>query len=135
MPPSILYVPEKNITDADNPGDISDRPKIIHVELRFNGGLDDEKWGENRVDNLDDNGAYRLYFTEGGRATAAGFTFEGRQSWDDYERNWEIASQHWPILRNHIYRFTVNGGLDYYNNNITFEVSAPERRTGSWNFY
>lgn len=132
----IIYVPEKNITDADNPGNIADRPKIVHVELRFNGGLDDSKAGDNIVDNLDDNGAYRLYFTTGGRASAAGFDFQGRQSWDAYEYEWDIVRQHWPIMRNHIYRFTVDGGgPNFYDNNITFQVEAPEKREAGWNFY
>ena len=131
----IIYVPEKNITDADNPGNIADRPKIVHVELRFNGGMDDSKAEDNIVDNLDDNGAYRLYFTERGRATAASFDFKGRLSWDAYEYNLDIVKQHWPIMRNHVYRFTVeSGGPNFYDNNITFQVEAPEKRGVDWSF-
>lgn len=131
----IIYIPEKNITDADNPGDISDRPKIIHVELRFNGGLpgqhDDE---ENMVDNFDDKAAYRLYFTEGGRANLGNFQWSGRDSWDDYEYDWDIVKQHWPILRNHEYIFTVTGAPSN-SGNVNLQVSAPDQRYTGWTFY
>ena len=138
----IMYIPEKNITDADNPGDIADRPKIIHVELRFNGGFPvfDENGDpvkddpENEVDNFDDKAAYRLYFTEGGRANLGNFNFTGRDSWDAYEYDWDIAKQHWPIIRNHVYIFTVNGGLDN-SANIDFQVLAPDQRGANWFFY
>ncbi|MCH5327446.1 MAG: hypothetical protein J1E02_00360 [Coprobacter sp.] len=130
----IMYIPEKNITDADNPGDISDRPKIIHVELRFNGGRPEKDNAEdNMVDNFDDNAAYRLYFTEGGRANLGSFDFTGRESWDKYEYDLDIVKQHWPIMRNHEYIFTVNGS---FNNrgNIDFQVNAPDQRTVNWEF-
>lgn len=134
----VLYIPEKNITDADNPGDISDRPKIIHVEIRFNSGPED-KFGtdadeENIVDNFDDKKAYRLYFTQGGRANLGSFEWNGRDSWDDYEYDWNIVKQHWPILRNHVYSFTVNGGLDH-SGTVNFQVSAPDIRSTGWMFY
>ena len=138
----IIYVPEKNITDADNPGNIADRPKIIHVEIRFNGGFPkfDENGNpstddpENVVDNFDDNGAYRLYFTEGGRAALGDFEFTGRESWDKYEYDLNIAKQHWPIIRNHEYIFTVTGAPSD-RQNVTFQVNAPERREANWDFY
>ena len=138
----IIYVPEKNITDADEPGNIADRPKIVHVEIRFNGGLPEfdengkpsEKDPDNLVDNFDDNGAYRLYFTEGGRASLGNFEFTGRESWDSYEYDWNIAKQHWPIMRNHEYIFTVNGAPSN-RQNVTFQVNAPEQREVHWNFY
>ena len=129
----LIYVPEKNITDADNPGNVADRPKIVHVEIRFNGGRDITNT-DNQVENFDDNGAYRLYFTPGGQASSNDFTFEGRQSWDDYEYNWNIASQHWPIMRNHVYRFTVLGAPSYGGNNVIYQVCAPDQRYTGWFF-
>lgn len=130
----IIYTAEKNITDADNPGNIADRPKIIHIELRFNGGLPEKDNAEdNTVNNFDDNGAYRLYFTEGGRASLGDFNFTGRESWDAYEYDWNIAKQHWPILRNHIYSFTVTGGIGN-RSNINFQVAAPDNRSIYWEF-
>ena len=131
----IIYVPEKNITDADNPGNIADRPKIIHVELRFNGGLPDNGNDEdNLVDNFDDNAAYRLYFTDGGRASLGDFEFNGRESWDKYEYDWKIVSQHWPIMRNHEYIFTVTGSPSN-RGNVDFRVTAPDQREVEWDFY
>lgn len=138
----IIYVAEKNITDADNPGNIADRPKICHVEIRFNDGLPEldengdpvESDPENEVDNMDDKMAYRLYFTEGGRANLGSFDFTGRESWDDYEFDWNIAKQHWPIMRNHVYIFTVTGGV---NNSgyVDLQVSAPQQRWSGWMFF
>ena len=132
----IIYIPEKNITDADNPGNIADRPKIIHVELRFNGGPDDGDTSndeDNYVDNFDDKAAYRLYFTEGGRANLGNFDFTGRESWDAYEYDLEIAKQHWPILRNHVYTFTVKG-IPSYRDNVNFQAESPDNRVTSWEF-
>ena len=133
----IMYIPEKNITDADNPGNIADRPKIIHVELRFNGGPDDGDTSndeDNFVDNFDDKAAYRLYFTPGGRANLGDFNFTGRESWDAYEYDWKIASQHWPIMRNHVYVFTVNGAPTH-STNVNFLVDAPGQRNAYYEFY
>ena len=129
----IMYIPEKNITDADNPGDLSDRPKIIHVELRFNGGPEGSDPEDNQVDNFDDKEAYRLYFTEGGRANLGNFDFTGRGSWDAYEYDLDIVKQHWPILRNHVYTFTVNG-IPTYKENVIFQAESPDYRGTSWNF-
>ena len=129
----VIYVPEKNITDADNPGNIADRPKIIHVELRFNGGLEDNP-EDNQVENFDDNGAYRLYFTPGGHSPK--YPITDRRDWDSYEYDWDAVSDHWPIMRNHIYKFTVDGGgPNYTDHSITFQVEAPEKRSASWDFY
>lgn len=140
----IVYIPEKNITDADNPGNIADRPKIIHVEIRFNGGPEEHYgkenedgtlWDEdNYVDNFDDKRAYRLYFTPGGRASLGKFEWNGRDSWDAYEYDWDIVKQHWPILRNHVYTFTVNGSLDH-SGSVNFHVDAPTRKGAQYDFY
>lgn len=136
----VIYVPEKNITDADNPGNIADRPKVIHVELRFNAGLLNNDPEENQVENFDDNGAFRLYFTPGGRSSKYDSKLNGRSfgrlDWDNYEYDWESICDHWPIMRNHIYRFTVDGGGPKYNDhNVTFTVEAPDKRSASWDFF
>lgn len=138
----IIYIPEKNITDADNPGDIADRPKIIHVEIRFNGGpiiydengrIDHSHDEDNIVDNFDDKRAYRLYFTQGGRANLGSFNFQGRDSWDAYEYDWDIVRQHWPIIRNHVYTFTVNAAPDHVGS-VDFTVNAPDIRNAYYEF-
>ena len=137
----VIYIPEKNITDADNPGNIADRPKVIHVELRFNGGkIENHDPDENLVENFDDNGAYRLYFTPGGRSSKYDSKLNGtkfsRLDWDSYEYDWESICEHWPIMRNHIYRFTVDGGgPNYDDRSVTFTVEAPEKRSASWGFF
>ena len=133
----LIYIPEKNITDADNPGNIADRPKVIHVEVRFN--RENEDPDDNYVDNFDDNGAFRMYFTPGGRSPKYDSKLDGnefsRMDWDNYEYDWESLCDHWPIIRNHIYRFEVTGGgPNGSKRNIAFSVEAPDQRSASWYF-
>lgn len=129
-----LYMPEKNIDDADNTGDRSVRPKVAHIELRF----EDTESGEvfNNDDNLDDNHAYRIYFTDNGR-------FGSGVGRDQYDRNgkeryqWDQQTtafyedyvvglkEHWPVVRNTIYRFTLNG---LNSTDITVEVCGAASR-------
>lgn len=103
----VLYVPEKFV---DDPTDVNavdgigqSAPKVCHIEFR---ATDDPDY------NLDDNNCYRIYFTEGGFYSDAQFTpptFESdEETWEKkYEQNTEILKNHWTIMRNHIYTFTV----------------------------
>lgn len=101
-------------------------PKVCHIEFRSN---QDYK----KVSNLDDNNCYRIYFTEGGFNSVDKTypTFgkvpqtddEGNQLYDDdnnplytstddnwektYEQDPDNLRKHWPIIRNHCYKFTV----------------------------
>lgn len=98
----ILYVPDKNIDDPNDVGDLTATPKVMHIEYRF------FKDGEEKRDQyLDDNQCYRIYFTDYTtntdikKVTAAGF--------DAYELTGLENKVFWPVMRNHIYRFYVNG--------------------------
>ena len=119
----VLYVPEKYVDDPGSVG--SDKkmetttPKVCHIEFREN---------NDPFTNIDDNNCYRIYFTDGGFYDAGGTnhypTFskppitddEGKvtgtssddETWENYyEQKEDNLKNHWPIIRNHYYRFTV----------------------------
>lgn len=107
----ILYVPEKFV---DDPGSIGSNnnmetttPKICHIEFR--GEFDP-------YTNVDDNNCFRIYFTEGGFNSEMQYpTFEKDPNNSSKDYNWENyyenqpnnLKKHWPIIRNHVYSFTV----------------------------
>lgn len=109
----VLYTPEKNITDANNAGQLGERPKLIHVEIRFA--------GRNVTNNYDDNSAYRIYFTQGGLSM-------GRNELDNLETGnvtFDDLTRFYPVLRNHNYRFTVTG---VNQGNLQFEIKSAGNR-------
>lgn len=94
-----LYVPDKSISDPGNAGNLSNTPKVPHIEYRYN----------NNTDYLDDNDCYRIYFTDYSTNEAI-----KQVKWDGYETYEKSGTDgkynidhHWPIMRNHIYRFYV----------------------------
>ena len=112
----VLYVPEKNIDDPNTAGDLTKTPKIPHIELRFEGKNDDE--------NLDDNDCYRIYFTDRNDLIDSRST-----KYDDieYKVDGNILSRNilYPIVRNHIYRFTISN----FEKNIYCTVSAWDEKS------
>lgn len=110
----VLYTPEKNITDANNAGQLGERPKLIHVEIRFD--------GRNVTNNYDDNSAYRIYFTQGGLSM-------GRNELDNLEDEntvtFDDLTRFFPVVRNHNYRFTVTG---VNQGNLQFEIKSAGNR-------
>ena len=109
------YLPEKNVTDPNDKGTLSEAPKVMRIEMRF---------GDRNTDaNLDDNASYRIYFTPGGKGS-------GINSRDDYDGAMESSSgmdnlkEIYPVMRNHLYRFKI---VDVEMNglNVNFEVSGP----------
>ena len=107
----ILYVPDKYIDDLSTVKKTSNTelstPKVCHIEFRNS---------DDPYTNIDDNNCYRIYFTEGGFAGTKYPTFEKIGDSGDIDDNWEysyeqnndILQKHWPIIRNHIYSFTVS---------------------------
>lgn len=117
----ILYVPDKYV---DDPGSIGEgmettTPKVCHIEFRED---------SDPFTNIDDNFCYRIYFTDGGFYDAGGAnhypsfgktpikdnngnitgTSTDDETWENYyEQNVDNLQNHWPIIRNHYYRFTV----------------------------
>ena len=94
----VLYVPEKNIDDPNYPGITSSIPKVAHVEYRY---------ASNTNTNLDDNLCFRIYFTDNSSDALQNTHYTQFES--DYEKTPDNLNNHWPIMRNHVYRFYVNG--------------------------
>ena len=98
----ILYVPDKNIDDPNTVGDLASTPKVMHIEYRF------FKDGEEKRDQyLDDNQCYRIYFTD--YDTNSDIKKVTATEFDAYELTGLEKNDFWPVMRNHIYRFYVNG--------------------------
>lgn len=112
----VMYCPEKNIDDADTKGQLSVRPKIQHVEMKFK--------GMNEAANFDDNDCYRIYFTdyvnngstmkEYNRDGSITRVVDGKTVYDTYDftdaeqYSDEFLKLLQPVMRNCHYIFTVN---------------------------
>ena len=93
-----------------------ENPKVCHIEFR-RGEDPTGEYYEDPYDNIDDNNCYRLYFITGGYNKDSKYIpdfnvkDEDRvsESWENkYEQNSDNLSLHWPIMRNHVYSFTVS---------------------------
>lgn len=153
----ILYLPEKYIDDPSVAGDFSSTPRVPHIEYRFYpldvdpttdevieddgiNGFDDERYNNTEY-NLDDNQSYRIYFTNYGKSGDDNQDINkytdindelvngdwNRDTYDSYEQNRDRLSKHWPIMRNHSYKFYV-GGEGPQNPEIFVEVSDWKHR-------
>ena len=111
----VLYVPEKGIDDPNDWKDPSSTPKVIHIEYRY----------EDTVTNLDDNNCYRIYFTNYSDERLGDINTEikrvAKTGYETYEKNYEHLKKHWPIMRNHVYRFYVSES-DGSNNSEVIKV-------------
>ena len=112
----VLYVPEKFVDDPNSldekEGVESSDPKVCHIEFRTL---------SSPFKNLEDDNCYRIYFTENGFNKQYKGNAEGGytpptfgkidgvyDTWENmYEKNVDNLKAHWPILRNHVYSFTV----------------------------
>lgn len=113
----VLYVPENNISEPSHPGTLSSRPLVPHIEYRYP-GFDDTA--------LDDNRCHRIYFTDYQGIYGSPNPFIGGVPQDQYESHYELNLRpdpanpdskvtenhldlHWPIMRNHVYEFYIDG--------------------------
>lgn len=123
----VMYVPEKNIDDADNIGKLSAKPKVEHMELRFE--------GMNDVMNFDDNDCYRIYFTDYSENNGIngkymkGIDRDGRNNFDEFEKNIDFLNRLQPIMRNCHYIFTVNS-INNEQIGVNFSVCGAASRNG-----
>ena len=110
----VLYMPEKFIDDASQPGVLNSNPEVPHIEFRFTPGSTIEDKGSTLTHsefNLDDDRCFRIYFTNYGNNPGYGESNPeiGKVSGSSY-KNYEKSDNlkyHWPILRNHTYQFYV----------------------------
>lgn len=143
----VLYVPEKYVDDPNDVGVVEDKPgmeksdpKILHIEFRT---------PYYSHDNLEDNGCYRIYFTENGFFDNDGknkYPTFGKikdendnptsidETWENtYEQNVNNLKHHWPILRNHVYSFTVK---DIENHMVVLNLEVlPWKMVDDENIY
>ena len=121
----VLYLPEKNIDDPGTTGDPNSTPRVPHIEYRFEPKVGNDDGASaaatdynNSEYNLDDNDCFRIYFTNYGFSGDSSLGEEntylkngiyGRSTYDDYEKDSQHLKLHWPILRNHKYKFYVGG--------------------------
>ena len=110
---------------------------VPHVEIRF-----DERYAStckvatNSDLNLMDNDCYRIYFTDKGLASGArdangvSKIRYDRYS-DDYEKKPEYVKEHWPVIRNHVYSFTV---VDNGTNSMNGLVVDVQNRSTDFDF-
>lgn len=125
----ILYMPEKNISDPNNPGKKTAIAKVPHIEYRYN----DIKMSN--YEQLEDDNCHRIYFTDyNGTYTTKNTeitTLKSDMYESVYEKNRKTdgkkdssndyiitgpsdnLSLHWPIMRNHIYEFIVNNSSEH----------------------
>ena len=140
----VLYVPEKNIDDPTSVGNTNSTPRVAHIEYRFAPSENPNSDGiagvaddySNTEYNLDDNDCFRIYFTNYGTSnnstlanTEANNEIRNwnRSTYDSYEKSYERLNKHWPIMRNHIYKFYV-GGDGPENPEIHVQVSDWSHR-------
>ena len=129
----VLYAGEKFVDDPNNVGlrtIENENPKVCHIEFRIN----NTSLYVDPFYNLDDNNCYRVYFTENGVVNGKTPDINQGKSWEsDYEQKTEILKKHWPIIRNHVYSFTVEDANSRYLS-VKLNVLAWAKRdiTVSW---
>lgn len=101
--PNDIGIPKDNNVDKSM---LNSKPKVCHIEFRT---------GDDPHYNLDDNKCYRIYFIENGFNSKMKYPDFGKTSdgvdndWENtYENQPENLRKHWPIMRNHVYNFTVD---------------------------
>lgn len=117
----IMYVPEKNIDDADSRGRLSASPKVQHIEIRFK--------NMNNSQNYDDNNCYRIYFTN--YAENGENMNYNRDAWDTAERDADnkLLNMLQPVMRNCHYQFYINS-INQKKVGVNFQVCGAASRTG-----
>lgn len=119
----VIYMPEKNIDDVDDKGDLTTSAKVAHVEIRLR--------GLNTVRNYDDNNCYRIYFTKYSSENGKIFTDVDRNQWDPLEKGTDhkLTKYCEPIVRNCYYKFYINSINKDNQLNVNFEVCGKASRT------
>ena len=102
----VIYMPEKYIDDPNYPGVSGSLPKVAHIEFRY----DDDA-------NFNDNNCYRVYFTEYPNTYFNAITHKDKFE-SDFEKDPKALQSLWPIMRNHVYRFTLKPGNQTMDINV-----------------
>lgn len=118
-----MYLPERNVTDPNNAGKLDERPKLLHLEIKFD--------GRNGDVNMDDNSSYRVYFTDNGKIR----DFNNRTEYDDMENKItpEELGKIYSVVRNHVYRFYIRG-IDMNGLDVKMQIARPQTREINYTF-
>ena len=133
----LFYMGENTIDASSNYNGNGGSCMVPHIELRF-----DERYAAtskvaaNTDLNLMDTDCYHIYFVENGIASGArnadGTSKIANGKYESqYETKTEYLKEHWPIMRNHIYRFTL---VDNGANNMNGIVVDAQNRSVDFNF-
>ncbi|MCH5224569.1 MAG: hypothetical protein J1D77_01170 [Muribaculaceae bacterium] len=118
----VIYMPERAIDDPTTLADKASGTTIIpHIEIRFKSGSTQVTATDDR--NLEDNDCYRIYFTQNGM-TDYGRSLK-KDDFNAYEQNNSNLKKHWPVVRNHLYRFIVT---DVNQTDLNFLIVDAEQR-------
>lgn len=104
----IMYVPEKNIDDGDIKGSLTARPKVQHMEVRFDKMNDVVNFDDSDcywiyfTDYSENNGKLRSYYRDGSDRNNGIYTYDDAEMYDQ-----EFLNLLQPIVRNCHYIFTI----------------------------
>lgn len=133
----LFYMGENTIDASSNYNGNGGSCMIPHIELRFDDRYaSTSKVATNTDLNLMDKDCYRIYFTKGGIASGArntdGTSKIANDKYDtQYDNQTKYLKEHWPIMRNHIYRFTL---VDNGASNMNGIVVDAQNRSVDFNF-
>lgn len=126
----LFYMGENTIDASSNYNGNDGSIMIPHIEIRFDERYQSTSRVKTNTDlNLMDKDCYHIYFTEGGIASGArdanGVSKIANGNYEkEYENKINYLKEHWPIMRNHVYRFTVK---DVSSDGMHLLVDAQNR--------
>ncbi|MCH5329107.1 MAG: hypothetical protein J1E02_08805 [Coprobacter sp.] len=126
----LFYMGENTIDASSAYNGNGGSAMIPHVEIRFDSRYASTTKVKTNTDlNLMDADCYHIYFVEKGIASGArdanGVSKIANGNYESqYETKTEYLKEHWPIMRNHIYRFTVK---DATSDGMNLVVDAQQR--------
>lgn len=126
----LFYMGENTIDASSSYNGAGGSIMIPHIEIRFDERYASTSKVKTHSDlNLMDGNSYHIYFTDKGIASGArdanGASIIPSGSYrTQYENKVEYLKEHWPIMRNHVYRFTVQ---DATADGMNILVDAQQR--------
>lgn len=126
----LFYMGENTIDASSAYNGAGGSAMIPHIEIRFDDRYASTSKVKTNTDlNLMDKDCYHIYFVEKGIASGArdgnGVSKIANGNYEtQYETKTEYLKEHWPIMRNHIYRFTIQ---DVSADGMNLMVDAQQR--------
>ena len=126
----LFYMGENTIDASSSYNGAQGSPMIPHVEIRFDDRYASTSKVKTNTDlNLMDKDCYHIYFVDKGIASGArdanGVSKIANGNYEtQYENKTEYLKEHWPIMRNHVYRFTIQ---DATSDGMNLIVDAQKR--------